>query len=306
MTYFCLPKQNQIATVRDILGNLLRVTPSFRGKWRLRKIWERTLTAGDFRIAILPDRSFVNVQLDIPYERMVWLQNEEWNDLQYLRRKLRPGDIFIDVGANIGLWTLVAASSVCPGGRVFSFEPNPATLGKLAENIKLNGKEAIVDLFPEAVSKAEGVVQFVCDPQHNISAISRCGYEGSNLISVQTRALDSLLTNELVATRLVGVKLDTEGQELNALQGAAGLLEKCSPWLIVEFNTTLLPSNVLEAWPVYGFLFEKGYRPFIYDRHGEETKVDGTLMVDGYRNILFKRISWYAALGLTKPFGCLP
>ncbi|PYT80758.1 MAG: hypothetical protein DMG41_36475 [Acidobacteria bacterium] len=277
--------------MRDILGNFLRVTPAFRGKWRLRKIWEHTVLHGERRIARLPDGSVLNVQLDMPYERMVWLEDEEWAELQYLRRKLRSGDVFIDVGANIGLWTLVAASSVLPNGRIFSFEPNPATFDKLVQNIKLNGREALVDRFPEAVSKADDVVQFVCDTQHNLSAISSGYFEGSNVISVRTRGLDFLLNNELVATRLVGIKLDTEGHELNALAGAVGLLEQRSPWLIVEFNTTLLASKVLEAWPVYRFLSGKGYRPFFYDRHGVETKVDGTLTVDGYRNILFKRIS---------------
>jgi len=222
---------------------------------------------------------------------MVWLQDEEWDELRYLHRKLRPGDVFIDVGANIGLWTLVAASSVGSCGRVFSFEPNPATFNKLAENIRLNKKDTVIEVFQEAISKDEGVASFACHPQHNLSAISSCGFEGRDVIKVRTRALDFLLANELAATHLAGIKLDTEGHELNALEGAAGLLEKRSPWLIVEFNTMLLTSNVLEAWPVYGFLLEKRYWPFTYDRRGEETRVDGTLTVDGYRNILFKRIS---------------
>ncbi len=275
----------------DILGNLLRVTPAFRGKWRLRRIWERTVPRGDRRIARLPEGSILNVQLDIPYERMVWLQDEEWDELRYLHRKLRPGDVFIDVGANIGLWTLVAASAVGPSGRVFSFEPNPATFDRLAENIRLNKKDAVIEVFQEAVSKDDNIVSFVCDPQHNLSAISSRGFKGRDAIKVRTRALDFLLAKELAAAHLAGIKLDTEGHELNALEGAAGLLEKRSPWLIVEFNTMLLTSNVLEAWPVYGFLLEKRYRPFTYDRHGEETKVDGSLTVDGYRNILFKRIN---------------
>ena len=164
--------------MRDVLGNLLRVTPTFRGKWRLRRAWERTLVAGDVRTASLPDGSILKVQLDIPYERMVWLQDEEWDELRYLHHKLRPGDVFIDVGANIGLWTLVAASSVGSCGRVFSFEPNPTTFDKLTDNIRFNKKDTIIEVFQEAVSKEEGVVSFVCDPQHNLSAISSRDCEG--------------------------------------------------------------------------------------------------------------------------------
>jgi hypothetical protein len=54
-------------------------------------------------MARLPDGSILRVELDIGYEQMVWLQDEEWDELLYLRRKLLPGDVFIDVGANIGL-----------------------------------------------------------------------------------------------------------------------------------------------------------------------------------------------------------
>jgi len=96
--------QGQVAAAGDMAA--------YCGRWRL-----------SYRP--LPDGSILKVQLDVPYEQMVWLQDEEWDELRYLQNKLRPGDVFIDVGANIGLWTLVAATSVGPSGRVFSFEPNP-------------------------------------------------------------------------------------------------------------------------------------------------------------------------------------
>ena len=94
-----------------------------------------------------------------------------------------------------------------------------------------------------------------------------------------------------VAVLLERVEVAGARRGEGARLGGFGLLEQRSPWLIVEFNTTLLASKVLEAWPVYRFLSGKGYRPFFYDRHGAEPRVDGRLTVDGYRNILFKRIS---------------
>jgi len=274
--------------MKDMLGNFLRVTPSFRGKWRLREIWQRSLADGDRRMARLPDGSILKVQLNVPYEQMVWLQDEEWDELRYLQRKLRPGDVFIDVGANIGLWTLVAATSVGPSGHVFSFEPNPTTFDRLSENIRLNGKTSSVQIFPKAVSADESVVSFVCQRQHNLSAISS-GCEGRDTKKVPALALDCLLTNELVASRLAGIKLDTEGHELKALQGASGLIEKRRPWLVVEFNTTLLASDVLGDWPVYRFLAERSYRPFVYDKRGNETEISASFSLHGYQNILFVR-----------------
>lgn len=277
--------------MKDMLGNFLRVTPSFRGKWRLQKMWQHTIGDGDHRIARLPDGSVLKVQLDVHYEQMVWLQDEEWDELRYLRNKLRPGDVFIDVGANIGLWTLVAATAVGPSGRVFSFEPNPTTFSRLSENIKLNGKVSRVEAFSKAVSTDERVVSFVCDRQHNLSAISSSASDGPDTKKVPTLALDCLLANELVASRLAGIKLDTEGHELEALQGASGLIEERRPWLIVEFNTTMLGSDVLGDWPVYRFLAAKQYGPFVYDKGGNETEISGSFSLHGYRNILFVRNS---------------
>ena len=251
-------------------------------------MWQRSVADGDHRIARLPDGSILKVQLGVPYEQMVWLQDEEWDELRYLRLKLRPGDVFIDVGANIGLWTLVAATAVGPSGRVFSFEPNPTTFERLSENIKLNGKASRVEAFPKAVSAGERMVLFVCERQHNLSAISSSGSD-LHTTKVSTLTLDRLLTNDLVASRLEGIKLDTEGHELEALQGASGLIEKRRPWLIVEFNTTLLPSNALGDWPVYRLLAEKRYRPFIYDKRGKETEISPSYSLHGYQNILFVR-----------------
>ena len=275
--------------MRDILGNLLRVTPPFRGKGRLRRIWEHTVPRGEHRIARLPDGSILNIQLDIPYEQTVWLEDEEWHELCYLQKKLRQGDVFIDVGANIGLWTLVAASSVGTNGRVFSFEPNPATFEKLVYNVRLNARCSLVEVYQEAVSREDGLASFACESQHNVSAISSYCSNG-DVIRVRTRALDFLLAKESVAEHLVGIKIDAEGHELEALEGAERLIEKRSPWLIVEFNTKLLGSSVLQAWSVYKFLVDKEYQPFTYTRRGREIRVDGMLTVNGYQNFLFKRI----------------
>ena len=71
--------------MKDLIGNILRTTPPFRGKWRLQRVWERFLMAPDRRLARLPDGSSVEVEMAIPYERMVWLQAEEWHELQYLQ-----------------------------------------------------------------------------------------------------------------------------------------------------------------------------------------------------------------------------
>jgi hypothetical protein len=84
-------RQKSNTTTKDILGNFPRVTPSFKGKWRLWEMWQRTVVDGDHRIARLPDGSILKAQLDVPYEQVVWVQDEEWDELRYIQNKLRPG-----------------------------------------------------------------------------------------------------------------------------------------------------------------------------------------------------------------------
>ena len=268
----------------DIPGNLLRITPHFRGKWRLQRYWERHLNTNDRRIAFLPDGSTAEVEMRIPYERMIWLQAEEWRELHFLRNRLRRNESFVDVGANLGLWTLVAASTVGSGGRVFSFEPNPETFQKLIANVKRNGRATTVKAFPMAVSRNDGVVSFNCVADHNLSAIS-ADLNAPDTISVRTTSLDSVLQGSKVA----GIKLDTEGHELLALEGALNTIEQSSPWLIIEFNTTLLPSTRLADWPVYRFLATIGYRAFVNDGARAAEELSDSFSFSGYCNVLFHR-----------------
>jgi len=69
----------------DLVGGFLRMSPLFKCKSRLYHLWLRPLRPGDSRVALLPDRSRVVVKVTIPYERMVWLQSEEWSELQWLQ-----------------------------------------------------------------------------------------------------------------------------------------------------------------------------------------------------------------------------
>jgi len=268
----------------DLLGNILRTTPPFRGKWRLQRLWERLLPNNERRLARLPEGSILEVDMDIPYERMVWLENEEWRELEFLQHQLHRNDTFVDVGANMGLWTLVAAKTVGPEGKVFSFEPNPMTFRKLVANVERNEKTAIVTAFQKAVSSINGSVSFSCKTQHNISEISD-DPNAEHVVSVQAVSLDSVLQGATVA----GIKLDTEGHELASLEGASRIIAESSPWLIVEFNTTLLASPILAEWPVYRHLERFGYKPFTYDSPHLVNQIDGSFSISGYCNILFQR-----------------
>jgi FkbM family methyltransferase len=235
----------------DPLGQFIKATPEFRGKGRLLNYWMKN-RGNDKRMRELPGGARVLCDLSIPYEAMVWLEREEQKDLRLLCLLLGAGQTFVDCGANIGIWTLVASSAVGPTGEVHAFEPNPHTFEKLSSNVLLSGMNP--KLYNRPLGHVAAEFLFECHKSHNISSI--VAEDGDNVISVSAVTLDSIL----VGKHVDGMKIDVEGFEMNVLQGSENILEKSKPWLCVEFNTILAKVTRLADWDVHRFLRDMGYR----------------------------------------------
>jgi len=265
----------------DLLGQIIRTSPEFRGKWRLIDYWIAN-TSKDKRIRKLPGGAEVLCDLSVPYEAMVWLEREEQNDLELLRHLLRRGQTFVDCGANIGIWSLVAATTVGEFGKVHAFEPNPHTFEKLSYNASmLRTKPALYNL---AVGAAEGMRTFECSESHNVSKVTDGTVDNVMLVPMTT--LDSILDGE----EINGIKIDVEGLEFEVLTGGEGMLREHKPWLCVEFNTHLAGMNVLNDWPVHQYLRDCGYSCRRFQDALDLTSK--TLLPDawettGYRNLFY-------------------
>ena len=172
---------------------------------------------------------------------------------------LRPGQTFVDCGANIGLWTLVAASWVGDSGQVIAFEPNPHTHAKLIRNVSSNHLDSTVQVFNAACAAKAQRLPFSCSSDHNISQVRVQPAE--HTIMVEALTLDSILGRQPVH----GIKLDIEGYEFQALQGAQEIIRRSNPWLCVEFNRLLSGVTQLGQWDVHQFLTTRGYECRIFD-----------------------------------------
>ncbi|MFB2877855.1 FkbM family methyltransferase [Floridanema aerugineum] len=239
----------------DPLGQLLKITGklAFRGKGRLINYWLDKRDKNAKRIRILPGGGKVICDFSVPYEAMVWLEQEEQSDLELLTQLLKPGQTFVDCGANIGIWTIVAASAVGSNGRVYAFEPNPFTFEKLSQNISLLTSKEHIKLLPTAVGNENKELALQCHQEHNISQVISTSTNESIIVPVVT--LDATFTDTFVD----GIKIDVEGYEIEVLQGAETILKKYQPWLIVEFNTVLAKVNTLGDWNVHQYLSKLGY-----------------------------------------------
>jgi FkbM family methyltransferase len=152
---------------------------------------------------------------------------------QVMRDHLRDGHVCIDIGANIGVMTFLAASLVGPAGLVIAVEPNPGNVQLLYRSIVLNGVTN-VQVLPLAASDSRSV--FSLTGRSNTHLIGARGAAGGGAF-VQAVPLDELFGG---LSRLDFVKLDIEGHEPPAIEGMWQLLTRHRPLILTEFNPRCL------------------------------------------------------------------
>lgn len=158
------------------------------------------------------------------------------SDLDLVGRLLSAGDVFLDGGANVGLFTLVGAVRVGAMGKVIACEPARAVRLRLMENVVLNNLSQ-VEVVPFALSDRAGQASFrVFDSiSAGLNHLAPSVDEGGELETVGVTTIDSLLTPH-DRDRLTLIKLDLEGAEHAALLGSAATLHAAHPDLLLEME----------------------------------------------------------------------
>ncbi|WP_158583316.1 FkbM family methyltransferase [Salinisphaera sp. Q1T1-3] len=136
-------------------------------------------------------------------------------------RNLPAGSVFMDIGANCGLYSLIAAGSVGPTGRVLSFEPQLELFSQLVENINRNGFRNITP-FNLALSDQSSGIRLNGSTRH--SGATFISYDLSSEIWAANLASDLKLASKIVGERELNIKVDVEGAELLALKSLGSLL----------------------------------------------------------------------------------
>ena len=196
----------------------------------------------------------------------------ERDTVELFRKIVRPGMIFMDVGAYVGFYTLLVARLVGPGGRVYAFEPNPEAFRVLQRNVEENGYQDRVRAMPKAVSNSVKRVKLYV-PDEKVGEASFYADERINAkdIEVKTIVLDEFLAGEC-CPKVHLVKIDVEGAEVEVLEGMRETIRRSPNMkLIIEFN----PSNQMKAMGTCGRFFDTllklGFRRFYAIRHGLQT-----------------------------------
>lgn len=162
-----------------------------------------------------------------------WVGNYELPIQKCLTRELKPGDVFYDIGANAGFFSLLGSKCVGQKGHVFAFEPLPENIETLKSQLEVNhiANCAVVEA---AVSDSVGTVGLCQGPHSSMAYIGRKGNDGEDSIVVKTLTLDEFASTERPPNF---IKIDIEGAEILALRGAGALLKSANrPKLLIELH----------------------------------------------------------------------
>lgn len=186
----------------------------------------------DFKIYVHLNDAFIGAKIahDRHYEPHV---------SRVLADVLSPGMTFVDVGANAGYFSLLAAAAVGPEGRVIAFEPNPVNCDLLRQSIAANEFERIVDLQPFAVAEVGGSLDFTTsgiDSNGRILGPTESS-AGGEWQTVEAVTLDDALAGR---DRVDVIKIDVEGAEGRVWRGMEATVRRHRPVLLFEFSPTLL------------------------------------------------------------------
>ncbi|WP_338677572.1 FkbM family methyltransferase [Streptomyces sp. SCSIO 30461] len=182
----------------------------------------------------------------------------------WLRRRLRPGDTYIDVGANIGYYTLLAAHLVGNGGQVVAVEASPVFHRLLLRNVALN-EYGNVRAINGAVSDKEETLKFVLASSANMGANSIVPYEGQaeSTFEAVARPLPDLLTEDEIRRARV-IKVDVEGAEGSVVRGMSAMLPLLRP--DAEITVEVTPDRMAQlgdsAEELMETLSAHGFHPY--------------------------------------------
>ena len=186
-------------------------------------------------------------------------------DCRILRHLIKPGDVVLDVGANIGYFSLLFAKWLRGKGKVHAFEPFPNTVQRLKRNLELNPKlRSLVCLHEVAISDFVGTMSMFAPDNGN----SGCNYlnpDGQGEIAVTT--LDAMVRQGHFS-RIDLIKVDVEGSEVALLKGAQSTFDHFRPVVMIEINPSTLARFRQTAADVVSLLGQQRYRMACADRLG--------------------------------------
>ena len=209
-------------------------------------------------------------------EKLVFVFRENYEpELIYLEKVLSSKAVFIDVGANLGIYTLVASRLVGRAGRVIAIEPSVQSFPALQKNIAVN---RLTNVLPLPVALAEKTAKTwlhhgINPGQNSFGKDPSCNGVGEEVV---TETLDSVLLQASV-DRVDLIKMDVEGAEELVLRGASRVVTSERPLIIFEFNPEAAQRLGLSPSGAWNLLEALNYEFFMVGPRGSLQRSDSPL-----------------------------
>ncbi len=228
--------------VHHYVPGVFSALPPFPGKIRVADMLGRLRGTlwGARASSRLGWRTRIEVDLHDRIQRQMWAGCYEPHVRKCVEALLVEGDVFVDVGAHIGYVSAIAAQSVGPTGKVFSFEPDPLLHEMLTRNV---AGQPWVQTLRSAVWKDTGTLTF-----ERASSEGESGWgtltairdlKRGEHVKVQATSLDDWVARSAVGS-IQAMKIDAEGSEVSILDGASKTIRRLRPAIIMELNDTIL------------------------------------------------------------------
>lgn len=192
---------------------------------------------------------------------MLTMGSIESTERQFFRQELKPGDIFFDVGANFGIFTLTAAKCVGPTGHVYAFEPSAREARILEQNVAQNRLDNVT-IVRSALSDQEGEARFAVTTDGGTNSLAETKHPEQHIQAwetVQVTTLDAFVANHAIP-HIHMMKIDVEGAECNVLRGGSNLfMRNDAPVVLAEFCDSTAAgfqssgAALYDAWTQLGY-----------------------------------------------------
>lgn len=233
--------------------------------------WMREHIAGDTVLVVNDRISGHRIQITSDYIDLLKGQGYEKGTTRVFTELIKEGMNVVDIGANIGYYTLLAARKVRPDGKVYAFEPEPQNFKLLLGNLRLNGYENAVAI-QKAVSNKAGTASLFLSPRGSTShSLLPSRDRSKGTITIEAVTLDEFFEAE-GSPAIQVIKMDIEGWEMEALDGMRKLIAHNSPLkMIVEFYPWGLSGRGISPRALTSKLIELGFTLSAIDEETGQT-----------------------------------
>lgn len=229
----------------------------YRARWTLlKRLFQKSIVADVHQFKLSLD--FTDI-----CARPMYFGQYEHEEAALIEKHVKPGMTVLDIGANIGYFTLMLARLVGPRGVVHAFEPNPRIAARLERNVKLNPEldDGRIRIHNLALGKQAGSAQFFCPTMGREGAgglkdTRRTQVE--NVIDVKVGTLDEFAAQQKIA-QLGFIKIDVEGGEFDAFRGGEKTIAALKPVILFEaFEDNCAPYGH-RVFDVLSYLEQRGF-----------------------------------------------